>query len=82
MRAENLRARVVPMSRKPSEMLKRWRLQGGLSQEAAGKAFKCNKSTVCRLEKGYGGPTAITAYHIAQATKGAIPVMAWFKGVK
>ena len=65
--------------RKPGEMLKRWRLQRGWSQEDVAGKIKSNRSTVCRLEKGNGGPSAAVAYRLAVLTEGAVPVMAWFK---
>ena len=63
--------------RKPGEMLKRWRLQRGLSQEDLAKNLGVNRSTICRLEKGNGGPSVHTAYAIAKASEQGVPVEAW-----
>lgn len=51
-----------------------------MSQEEMAKLVKCNKSTLCRLEKGKGGPSARVALRIHRATKGQVPTEAWMGG--
>lgn len=59
--------------------MKRWRMQKGMSQEDVARNLGVNRSTVCRLEKGHGGPNVHTAHAISVMTEGSVPVMAWFK---